>query len=257
VDRAPASAGSASAATGGGAATVGVVTFPGSNCDEDALRAVEDAGGARARRVWHRETSLAGLDAVILPGGFAHGDYLRPGAIARFSPVVAAVERFAREGGLVLGICNGFQMLTEMGLLPGALTRNVGLRFRSEVVRVRVENARTPFTRAYREGDVLRFPIAHGDGAYVADEATLDRLEAEGRVVFRYVDAGGDATPAGNPNGSARNVAGILNEAGNVLGLMPHPERACDAALGSSDGCGVFASLVSAFVGAAGGAARA
>ena len=229
---------------GGAGLTVGVVTFPGSNCDEDALRAVEEVAGARARRVWHRESSLEGLDAVILPGGFAHGDYLRPGAIARFSPVVAAVERFAREGGLVLGICNGFQMLTEMGLLPGALTRNVGLRFRSEPVRVRVENASTPFTRAYRRGDVLRFPIAHGDGAYTADEATLDRLEAEGRVVFRYVEPGGEATPEGNPNGSARNIAGIVNEGGNVLGLMPHPERACDAALGSSDGCGVFDSLV-------------
>lgn len=223
--------------------TVGVVTFPGSNCDEDAMRAVEEVAGARARRVWHRETSLEGLDAVILPGGFAHGDYLRPGAIARFSPVVGAVERFAREGGLVLGICNGFQMLTEMGLLPGALTRNVGLRFRSEPVRVRVENASTPFTRAYRRGDVLRFPIAHGDGAYTADEATLDRLEAEGRVVFRYVEPGGEATPEGNPNGSARNIAGIVNERGNVLGLMPHPERASEAEVGGTDGLRLFRSL--------------
>jgi phosphoribosylformylglycinamidine synthase I len=223
--------------------TVGVITFPGSNCDEDALRAVEVASGRSARAIWHKETALDGVDTVILPGGFAHGDYLRPGAIARFSPIIPAVERFARAGGLVLGICNGFQILTEMHLLPGALMRNAGLRFLCQTVRLRVENARTPFTHGYRQGETLRIPISHGDGNYVASPEILDRLEAEGRVVFRYVDAEGHSTAEANPNGSARNIAGIANEAGNVVGLMPHPDRAVESLLGSEDGRKLFESL--------------
>ncbi|MFN2432704.1 MAG: phosphoribosylformylglycinamidine synthase subunit PurQ [Gemmatimonadota bacterium] len=224
--------------------TFGVITFPGSNSDADSLLAVEEVTGRPARSIWHKETSLQGVDAVILPGGFAHGDYLRAGAMARFSPIVPALERFARAGGPVLGLCNGFQVLTEMHLLPGALMRNAGLRFRSELVRLRVENDSTPFTRAYRAGEVVRFPVAHGEGNYVAPEETLDRLEAEGRVAFRYVDERGRATPEANPNGSARNIAGILNDRGNVLGLMPHPERAAHALLGSDDGRRVFESLL-------------
>jgi phosphoribosylformylglycinamidine synthase len=223
---------------------VGVVVFPGSNSDVDSLQAVEAVTGRAARAIWHKETSLGDVDVVILPGGFAHGDYLRAGAIARFAPIVPAVERFARDGGTVAGFCNGFQVLTEMHLLPGALVRNAGLRFRSELVRLRVENARTRFTSAYEEGEVVRFPIAHGEGNYVASRETLDRLEAEGRVVFRYVDAEGRATPRGNPNGSARNIAGILNEEGNVLGLMPHPERAWSRLIGSDDGRRLFESLM-------------
>jgi phosphoribosylformylglycinamidine synthase len=223
---------------------VGVIVFPGSNSDVDSLLAVESATGHPARPIWHKETSLGDLDAVILPGGFAHGDYLRAGAIARFSPIVPAVERFAQEGGTVLGFCNGFQVLTEMHLLPGALVRNAGLRFRSELVRLRVETARTRFSAAYREGEIVRFPIAHGEGNYVASPETLDRLEAEGRVVFRYVDAEGRASPDANPNGSARNIAGIVNEEGNVLGLMPHPERAWSRLLGSDDGRRLFESVL-------------
>ncbi len=232
----------------------GVVTFPGSNSDVDSLLAVLAVTGRPARSIWHKETSLGDVDVVILPGGFAHGDYLRPGAIARFSAIIPALERFAREGGTVVGFCNGFQVLTEMHLLPGALVRNAGLRFRSELVHVRVENAATRFTSAYREGQVLRFPIAHGEGNYVAPPDVLDRLEAEGRVVFRYVDAAGDETPGSNPNGSARNIAGILNEGGNVIGLMPHPERAAERVLGSGDGRGLFESLTGV-VGCATGAA--
>lgn len=222
----------------------GVITFPGSNCDDDALHAIEAVTGRPARRIWHKETRLSGVDAVVLPGGFAYGDYLRPGAIARFSPIVAEVDRFARRGGPVLGICNGFQVLTEMHLLPGALVRNAGLRFRCETVNLRVENAETPFTSAYREGERLRVPIAHGDGSYVADAEALQRLEGEGRVVFRYVDAAGRPTAEANPNGSVRNIAGILNERGNVLGMMPHPERASERLLGSEDGRRVFESLL-------------
>jgi phosphoribosylformylglycinamidine synthase I len=224
--------------------TFGVITFPGSNCDEDALRAIEEVSGRPARSIWHKETRLEGVDAVVLPGGFAYGDYLRPGAIARFSPVVAEVERFARRGGPVLGICNGFQVLTEMHLLPGALVRNAGLRFRCETVGLRVENADTRFTCAYHAGETLRVPIAHGDGNYVAAPETLERLEGEGRVVFRYVDAEGRPSAAANPNGSAGNIAGILNEGGNVLGMMPHPERASERLLGSEDGRRVFESLL-------------
>ncbi|HEY8468893.1 MAG TPA: phosphoribosylformylglycinamidine synthase subunit PurQ [Longimicrobiales bacterium] len=222
---------------------VAVVTFPGSNCDHDCYRAAKDVLGAHAYFVWHRERDLREPDIVILPGGFSYGDYLRAGAIARFSPVMDAVRRFAENGGLVLGTCNGFQVLCEAGLLPGALVRNASLRFIGRWVRLRVENADTPFTTAYREGQVLRIPIAHGEGNYVADPATLERLEAERRVVFRYCDAEGRVTDEANPNGSLNGIAGIVNEAGNVLGVMPHPERAVEALLGSTDGVGVFESM--------------
>ena len=230
---------------------IAIVTFPGSNCDYGCYRAVKDVLGVEATYVWHRETDLGGADVVILPGGFSYGDYLRAGAIARFSPIMGAIQRFAAEGGLVLGICNGFQVLCEAGLLPGALIRNRSLKFRSMDVYLRVENAMTPFTTRYREGQRLRIPIAHGEGSYIADEATLDRLEAERRVVFRYVDAKGATTDAANPNGSVRNIAGIVNEGGNVLGMMPHPERAVEALLGSTDGLPLFESVIDHLAGAA------
>jgi phosphoribosylformylglycinamidine synthase len=222
---------------------VAIVTFPGSNCDYDCYKAINEVLGGDARFVWHREPSVGAVDLVILPGGFSYGDYLRAGAIARFSPIMTDVQRFAQEGGLVLGVCNGFQMLCEAGMLPGALIRNRSLQFQGERVRVRVDNADTIFTRAYTAGQVLHLHIAHGQGAYVADEATLDRLEADARVVFRYVDAQGEASDAGNANGSMRNIAGIINETGNVLGLMPHPERSVEALLGSTDGLGLFQSI--------------
>jgi phosphoribosylformylglycinamidine synthase I len=211
---------------------VAVVRFPGSNCDADALAAAL-AAGAEAEFVWHRSADLGGADVVILPGGFSYGDYLRPGAIARFSPVMRAVAAHAAAGRPVLGICNGFQVLCEAHLLPGALARNIGLRFVCRTVSLRVESDATPFTARYRPGQLLRMPVAHGDGRYVADPATLDLLEREGRVVFRYAGE--------NPNGAMRDIAGITNEGRNVVGLMPHPERAADALLGSSDGTAVFA----------------
>jgi phosphoribosylformylglycinamidine synthase len=211
---------------------VAVVRFPGSNCDADAWYAARDAGHT-VEYVWHRSTDLCGADVVILPGGFAYGDYLRAGAIARFSPVMKAVEAHAKAGGLLLGICNGFQVLCEAGILPGALARNAGLAFVCRVVTVRVEATDTPFTARYRRGQELRVPVAHGEGRYVADDATLDRLEREGRVVFRYT--------GGNPNGALRDIAGITNEGRNVVGMMPHPERAAEALLGSSDGAAMFA----------------
>ncbi|HSR41323.1 MAG TPA: phosphoribosylformylglycinamidine synthase subunit PurQ [Longimicrobiales bacterium] len=222
---------------------VAVVTFPGSNCDYDLYKAVQQVG-AEARFVWHRDRGLGDVDAVMLPGGFSYGDYLRAGAIARFSPIMEDVVDFAGDGGPVLGICNGFQILCEAGLLPGALIRNRSLRFLSRDVRIRVERADTRFTTDYEPGRVLRVPIAHAEGNYRAEEDTLDRLEAEGRVVFRYVDREGRATDGANPNGSARNIAGLVNEAGNVLGMMPHPERAMEGILGSTDGLGVFTSLL-------------
>jgi len=222
---------------------VAVVTFPGSNCDYDLYKAVQHVSG-EPTFVWHRDRGLDGYDAVLLPGGFSYGDYLRPGAIARMSPVMEDVIAFAGRGGPVLGICNGFQVLCEAGLLPGALMRNADIRFKSRDVFLRVERTDTPFTTDYRKGQVLRVPIAHGDGNYEADPDTLHRLEDEGRVVFRYVDASGEATQAANPNGSHENIAGILNERGNVLGMMPHPERAMEAVLGSTDGVGMFTSLV-------------
>jgi len=220
---------------------VAVIRFPGSNCDEDALRAAE-AAGCTARYVWHRETSLGGADAVILPGGFSYGDYLRSGAIARFSPVMAAVMEHAAAGGPVLGICNGFQVLCECGLLPGALMRNAGLSFQSRPVDVRVEVSTPPFTSAYPAGQVLRLPVAHGDGRFVAAPEVVTRLGEEGRILLRYVRAGMPDAPA-NPNGSVDDIAGILNQAGNVAGMMPHPERVADPRLGSADGAGFFASL--------------
>ena len=197
-----------------------VVTFPGSNCDYDCYKALRDVVGADTRFLWHRERTLGDCDVVVLPGGFSYGDYLRAGAIARFSPIMEAVKRFAADGGLVLGICNGFQVLCESGLLPGALIRNRSLKFQGERVRVRVDNAETPFTHRYEPGQILRLHIAHGEGNYVADAETLALLEASGRVVFRYVDANGEATDAGNANGSMNNIAGIVSEAGNVLGPL-------------------------------------
>ena len=222
----------------------GIVTFPGSNCDYDAFHAVSDTLGEEAVYLWHRDHDLAGADVVVLPGGFSYGDYLRAGAIARFSPIMREVVEHARRGGPVLAICNGFQIACEAGLLPGALLRNASLSFISEAVRLRVETTATMFTAGYREGQILRIPIAHGEGRYTADEATLDQLDNDGRVVFRYVGPDGVPDEAHNPNGSMRNVAGIVNEGGNVLGMMPHPERACDVLLGSPDGLALFESLL-------------
>jgi phosphoribosylformylglycinamidine synthase subunit PurQ / glutaminase len=222
----------------------GVVTFPGSNCDYDAYRAVIDTLGEDAVYIWHKDHDLQGSDVIILPGGFSYGDYLRPGAIARFSPVMAEVANHARRGGPVLGICNGFQIACEAGLLPGALLRNESLQFISAPVTLRVENTDTMFTSEYELNQVIRVPIAHGDGRYTADEPTLDRLESDGRVVFRYVDQHGIATESSNPNGSDRSIAGIVSAEGNVLGLMPHPERALDNMLGSDDGIALFHSIL-------------
>ncbi|HEX3276391.1 MAG TPA: phosphoribosylformylglycinamidine synthase subunit PurQ [Gemmatimonadales bacterium] len=221
---------------------VAVVRFPGSNCDFDTLRAAEQAG-TNAYFVWHRDTGLGGADAVLLPGGFSYGDYLRSGAIARFSPVMQAVQRHAAAGGAVLGICNGFQILCEAHLLPGALMRNAGLSFVSKPVDVVVERASTVFTSAYSPGTRLRLPVAHGDGRFVASEDTLRMLEAEGRVVLRYVPASESSPLQPNPNGSARHIAGISNAAGTVVGIMPHPERMADSLLGNPDGLGFFTSL--------------
>lgn len=223
---------------------VGVVVFPGSNCDHDALHACGAVFGMDAVPVWHKDALPVGLDLVYLPGGFSFGDYLRSGAIAATSPVMQSVKAFAADGGLVLGVCNGFQVLCEAGLLPGALLRNRALRFRCHDQHLRVERTDTPFTNAYHHGDVLSIPIAHGDGCYTADPATLDRLESDGRVVFRYCDASGAVTDAANPNGSARGIAGIVNETGTVLGMMPHPERHVEALVGGTDGRGLFESLL-------------
>jgi phosphoribosylformylglycinamidine synthase subunit PurQ / glutaminase len=222
----------------------GIVVFPGSNCDYDTHAAVVDVLDEEAVYLWHKERDLKGADVVILPGGFSYGDYLRCGAIARFSPIMAEVEAHARRGAPVLGICNGFQIACEAGLLPGALLRNASLKFASEAVRLRVENADSLFTNRYEKGQILTMPIAHGDGRYTADDETLKRLEGEGRVMFRYVSSGRDADAYWSPNGAMRGIAGILNEAGNVMGLMPHPERACDALLGSTDGIGLFESML-------------
>jgi phosphoribosylformylglycinamidine synthase subunit PurQ / glutaminase len=227
---------------------IGVVVFPGSNCDRDTMHGVELAGGEPVE-LWHERASLEGADAVILPGGFAYGDYLRAGVIARFSPVMRAVSAFAADGGLVLGICNGFQVLAEAGLVPGALLRNRGLRFLGRDVEIAAEQDDTPFTRLAGERRPLRMPIAHGEGCYFADAATLDDLERSGQILFRYVRP--DGTPAGeddaaNPNGSLRAIAGVMNAAGNVAGLMPHPERASEAILGSEDGIGILRSFVEA-----------
>jgi phosphoribosylformylglycinamidine synthase len=222
----------------------GIVTFPGSNCDYDAFRAVVDTLGEDAVYIWHKDHDLQSSDVIILPGGFSYGDYLRPGAIARFSPVMAEVVEHARGGGPVIAICNGFQIACEAGLLPGALLRNASLQFVSAPVLLRVENTDTMFTSEYDRGQIIRVPIAHGDGRYTADEATLDDLEASQRVVFRYVDANGDPVDSANPNGSARSIAGIVSAEGNVLGMMPHPERALDDLLGSHDGIALFQSIL-------------
>jgi len=229
----------------------GVVTFPGSNCDRDCVRAVEEGLGEEARLLWHRSHDLQGADAIVIPGGFSYGDYLRAGAIARFSPIMREVTEFAEAGGPVLGICNGFQILCEAHLLPGALVRNRGLRFRSHETRVRVESVDTPFTAACRAGQVLRMPLSHGEGRYVADRDTLERLEREGRIVFRYVDEEGRATDQANPNGSLRNVAGVCSETRNVVALMPHPDRAFAEVLGSTDGLAIFRSALVAAAGVA------
>jgi phosphoribosylformylglycinamidine synthase len=222
----------------------GIVTFPGSNCDYDAYHAVVDAIGEEGVYLWHKSHDLDGSDVVILPGGFSYGDYLRAGAIARFSPIMREVVAHARRGGPVLAVCNGFQIACEAGLLPGALLRNESLCFVCKPVRLRVENVDTLFTHRYAEGQLLRIPIAHGEGRYTADAGTLDRLEGDGGVVFRYVDAFGVASAEANPNGSMRNIAGIVNAQGNVLGMMPHPERAVDSLLGSNDGLPLFESIL-------------
>jgi phosphoribosylformylglycinamidine synthase len=221
-----------------------VVVFPGSNCDHDAYHAVKHVLGQDAVFVWHKDTGLAGADVVILPGGFSHGDYLRTGAIARFSPVMASVRAFADEGGPVLGICNGFQILLECGMLPGAMLRNRDLKFHCEHVHLRVEQTDTPFTSLCRPGQILKLPIAHGEGNYVASPETLVELAATRRIIFRYVSAEGEMTDEANPNGSAGHIAGICNDGRNVVGLMPHPERACESSLGSADGLVVFQSVV-------------
>jgi phosphoribosylformylglycinamidine synthase I len=222
----------------------GIVTFPGSNCDHDTFHAIVDVLGEEAVYLWHKDHDLAGADVVILPGGFSYGDYLRPGAIARFSPIMTEVAAHARRGGPVLGICNGFQIACEAGLLPGALLRNESLRFVSEPIRMRVENADTLFTNRYEARQILTMPVAHGDGRYTADDETLDRLEGEGQVVFRYVHGAGDTDEYWSPNGAMRAIAGIVSPQGNVMGLMPHPERAVDSLLGSDDGIGVFESML-------------
>jgi phosphoribosylformylglycinamidine synthase subunit PurQ / glutaminase len=221
-----------------------VIVFPGSNCDHDAYHAVKHVLGHDTRFVWHKESSLGGTDVVILPGGFSHGDYLRTGAIARFSPVMDVVRAFAASGGPVLGICNGFQILLEAGLLPGAMLRNADLKFHCEHVAVRVEATDTPFTQLCAPGQVLSLPIAHGEGNYFAEPHVLRRLEERRQVVFRYSSPGGEVTAAANPNGSVQNIAGICSDGRNVVGLMPHPERACERALGSADGLVLFESVV-------------
>ncbi len=215
---------------------VGVIVFPGSNCDHDAWYAINENLHGRAEFIWHQSANLRDVDAVLLPGGFSYGDYLRCGAIARFSPVMSAVKKFAADGGLVLGVCNGFQILVEAGLLPGALLRNEDLKFICRELRLRTETTNSPFTSKLEKGQTLRLPIAHGEGRYFADERTLDELEAEDRVTFRYLD---------NPNGSTRAIAGILNRERNVMGMMPHPERACDPLMGSTSGLGIFESMLS------------
>jgi phosphoribosylformylglycinamidine synthase len=224
----------------------GIVTFPGSNCDYDTLRGVVDILGEEGVYLWHKDHDLQGADVVVLPGGFSYGDYLRAGAIARFSPIMNEVLAHAKRGAPVLCICNGFQIACEAGLLPGALLRNATLQFISAPVTMRVENADTMFTCAYEKGQSITMPVAHGDGRYTADGATLDELEGEGRVVLRYVDASGKASMEGNPNGSSRNIAGIINDRGNVFGMMPHPERAMDLLVGSRDGIGIFQSILAA-----------
>jgi len=225
---------------------IGVIVFPGSNCDHDCVHVLSNVLGQKVQEVWHKETSLDGLDAVILPGGFSYGDYLRTGAIARFSPVMGAVKQFADHGGMVLGICNGFQILLEAGLLPGAMIRNKTLTFICKDVHVRVENAGTPFTGRCESGQVLMLPIAHADGNYYTDPVTLAALQANAQIVFRYCTPEGRVTPDANPNGSLDNIAGIRNAEGNVLGMMPHPERCAEEVLGNDNGRLIFLSMLDA-----------
>lgn len=222
----------------------GIVTFPGSNCDYDAYQAVVESLGEEAVYLWHKDHDLQKSDVIVLPGGFSYGDYLRAGAIARFSPVMQDVVAFAKRGGPVLAICNGFQIACEAGLLPGALLRNASLKFVCELVRLRVESNDTMFTNRYTAGEILRVPVAHGEGRFTADEETLNELEGEGRVVFRYAGGPADADEFWSPNGSMRAIAGIINEGGNVLGMMPHPERVVDPVLGSDDGLRLFESML-------------
>ena len=222
----------------------GVVILPGSNCDHDAFHVATEVLGAQTEILWHKDTDLRGVDCVIIPGGFAYGDYLRAGALAKLAPIMTPIKEHARQGGLVLGICNGFQVLTEVGLLPGALLRNQHLRFICRDVFLRVENSDTPYTSSMNVGDVMRVPIAHGEGNYFADDATLDALERNRQVIFRYSDDKGVVSAEANPNGSARNIAGICNEGRNVLGMMPHPERCSEPILGNADGLRLFKSLV-------------
>jgi len=223
---------------------VGVIVFPGSNCDHDAYHVARHVFGLETRFIWHKERELPPVDLVIVPGGFSYGDYLRAGAVARFSLIMDSVVRFAEHGGLVLGICNGFQVLCECGLLPGALLRNASVRFACTWVHLRIDNTDVPYTRNAELGQVLRIPIAHGEGNYYAEASELVELERNGQVVFRYTTPAGEVTPGSNPNGSANNIAGIVNRAGNVLGMMPHPERAAEEALGSRDGAMLFRSLL-------------
>jgi phosphoribosylformylglycinamidine synthase I len=224
----------------------GVITFPGSNCDHDAVWTAEHVAKQKATHLWHDSHDLQNCDVIIVPGGFAYGDYLRTGAIAKFSPVMESVRKFADGGGLVLGICNGFQILCESGLLPGALMRNVGLKYVCKAVQVRVENNETPFTTACREGEVLTIPIGHMEGNYFCDDATLAELTRENRIVFHYSNERGEITAEANPNGSLENIAGICSPGRNVLGMMPHPERAAEPELGGTDGVKIFESLVGA-----------
>ncbi|MGA8655359.1 MAG: phosphoribosylformylglycinamidine synthase subunit PurQ [Chthoniobacterales bacterium] len=223
---------------------IAVVQFPGSNCDQDCLRAFTDGLKVQAEYVWHKESSVSGFDGIVLPGGFSYGDYLRCGAIARFSPIMKAVKHAAQEGLPIVGVCNGFQILCEAGLLPGALVRNQSLLFVCKQVRLKVETSDTPITRWIEQGRILRMPIAHGEGAYLADSATLSELESNERVVFRYVDATGEPLTGANPNGSVHNIAGICNRERNVVGMMPHPDRAWDRKLGSEDGRLLFESML-------------
>lgn len=228
----------------------GIVVFPASNCDADTFHAIRDVMGQPVDYLWHKDTSVDGYDCLILPGGFAHGDYLRTGAIARFSPIMPAVAAHAAAGKPIIGICNGFQMLLEMGLLPGAMLRNASLQFRCLFQHLTVENANTRFTGKFRPGEVISVPIAHGEGNYYCDSETLAELEANSQIVFRYSDAAGNTTPEANPNGSLGNIAGIVNREGNILGMMPHPERCTDPRLGGvgkADGARVFASLIDAW----------
>ena len=228
----------------------GIVLLPGSNCDHDALHVTRDVLGADSELLWHKDTDLKGADCVIIPGGFSYGDYLRAGALAKFAPIMEPIRRHAESGGLVLGICNGFQVLTEAGLLPGALMRNEHLRFISRDVYLRTEESDTHFTNQLEVGSVMRVPIAHGEGSYFADDATLDELERNQQVIFRYCDEEGRVVSSANPNGSARNIAGICNRARNVLGMMPHPERCSETILGNTDGLAVFKSIANSFAAA-------